>query len=57
MPVKILKFLSFKYFKYVKKTITGAIIIPIILMSIARAVVKENRIEFFNEGDFKKCIP
>ena len=43
--------------KYVKKIIVGTIIIPIILMSIARAVVKENRIEFFNEGDFKKCIP
>ena len=41
----------------VKKIITGAIIIPIIAMSIERAVVRENRIEFFNEGDFKKCIP
>ena len=35
----------------------GAIIIPIILISIAKAVEKENKIEFFNEGDFKNCIP
>ena len=55
--VKILKFFVLKYFKYRKKTIIGAIIIPIILMSIVRAVVKENKIEFFKEGDFKKCIP
>ena len=57
MAIKVLKFLFFKNFKKVKKTMTGAIIIPIILVSMASAVEKENRTEFFNEGDFKKSIP